>query len=110
MRPLFTAGVYLMVRTASLLSEAVVLIGALTALMAGLFGLYQSDMKRVIAYSTCSQLGYAPQKPPKGLLNCRPFGEDALRLKTQFSINSRYNLRALYAPVLFFFFLFYLCF
>lgn len=55
---LVTAGVYLMVRTATLLSEAIVLIGALTALMAGLFGLYQSDMKRVIAYSTCSQLGY----------------------------------------------------
>ena len=55
---LVTAGVYLMVRTASLLSEIVVLIGAITALMAGIFGLYQSDMKRVIAYSTCSQLGY----------------------------------------------------
>ena len=54
---LVTAGVYLMVRTASLLSEIVILIGALTALMAGIFGLYQSDMKRVIAYSTCSQLG-----------------------------------------------------
>ena len=47
---LVTAGVYLMVRTASLLSEIVILIGALTALMAGIFGLYQSDMKRVIAY------------------------------------------------------------
>lgn len=56
---LVTAGVYLMVRTASLLSEIVVLIGALTALMAGVFATYaDSDMKRVIAYSTCSQLGY----------------------------------------------------
>ena len=56
---LVTAGVYLMVRTASLLSEVVVLIGALTALMAGIFATYSdSDMKRVIAYSTCSQLGY----------------------------------------------------
>lgn len=55
---LVTAGVYLMVRTASLLSDTVVLIGSLTALMAGIFGLYQSDLKRVIAYSTCSQLGY----------------------------------------------------
>jgi NADH:ubiquinone oxidoreductase subunit 5 (subunit L)/multisubunit Na+/H+ antiporter MnhA subunit len=34
------------------------IIGALTAIFASTTGLVQNDMKRVIAYSTCSQLGY----------------------------------------------------
>merc|ERR1712226_1026679 len=33
-------------------------LGALTAFMSGTIGLVQSDLKKVIAYSTCSQLGY----------------------------------------------------
>ena len=32
--------------------------GAMTAFFAGTTGLLQNDLKRVIAYSTCSQLGY----------------------------------------------------
>lgn len=39
-------------------SDLVVLVGSLTALMAGIFGFFQADLKRVIAYSTCAQLGY----------------------------------------------------
>jgi NADH-quinone oxidoreductase subunit L len=35
----------------------VAVIGALTALMAGTIGLVQNDIKRVLAYSTVSQLG-----------------------------------------------------
>jgi len=33
-------------------------VGALTAFFAGIVGLAQNDLKKVIAYSTCSQLGY----------------------------------------------------
>lgn len=59
-----TAGVFLIIRSAPLLEFAplaktlIVVIGAITALFAASIGLVQSDIKRVIAYSTCSQLGY----------------------------------------------------
>nr|QTK22351.1 NADH dehydrogenase subunit 5 [Pneumocystis canis] len=58
-----TAGVYLMIRSSPLLEfNTVVLfviswLGALTALISSLIGLFQNDLKRIIAYSTCSQLG-----------------------------------------------------
>jgi proton-translocating NADH-quinone oxidoreductase chain L len=55
---LVCAGVYVVVRLNTLYNTDVLLVGALTALMAGIFGMYQMDLKRVIAYSTCSQLGY----------------------------------------------------
>jgi NADH-quinone oxidoreductase subunit L len=59
-----TAGVYLVVRTSVLFSMApisstvVAGIGALTALFAATIGLRQYDIKKVLAYSTVSQLGY----------------------------------------------------
>jgi NADH-quinone oxidoreductase subunit L len=59
-----TAGVYMIGRNAVLYSHApevlglVAAVGALTALMAGTIGLVQNDIKRVLAYSTVSQLGY----------------------------------------------------
>ena len=59
-----TAGVYMIGRNAVLFSaapftlEVVAVIGVLTALMAGTIGLMQHDIKRVLAYSTVSQLGY----------------------------------------------------
>jgi NADH-quinone oxidoreductase subunit L len=59
-----TAGVYMIGRNAVLFSHApetlaiVAVIGAITALMAGTIGLVQNDIKRVLAYSTVSQLGY----------------------------------------------------
>jgi NADH-quinone oxidoreductase subunit L len=59
-----TAGVYLVIRTnvlfamAPLSSTIVAGIGALTALFAATIGLRQYDIKRVLAYSTVSQLGY----------------------------------------------------
>ncbi len=59
-----TAGVYLVVRTGVLFSMAPVSstvvagIGALTALFAATIGLRQYDIKKVLAYSTVSQLGY----------------------------------------------------
>jgi NADH-quinone oxidoreductase subunit L len=59
-----TAGVFLMVRMSPLLEYAPValavvgIIGGTTALFAATIGCAQTDIKRVIAYSTCSQLGY----------------------------------------------------
>ena len=59
-----TAGIYLIVRNAALFSSAptaglvIVLVGALTALWAATVGLKQWDIKKVLAYSTISQLGY----------------------------------------------------
>jgi NADH-quinone oxidoreductase subunit L len=59
-----TAGVYLIVRCHTLFDNAYVVrdlaagLGAATLLMAGLIALVQVDIKRVIAYSTMSQIGY----------------------------------------------------
>ena len=59
-----TAGVYMIARNAELFSHApitlniVAIIGVTTALFAGTIGLVQNDIKRVLAYSTVSQLGY----------------------------------------------------
>jgi NADH-quinone oxidoreductase subunit L len=59
-----TAGVYMIGRNAVLFEHApmtlgiVAAIGAATALFAGTIGLVQNDIKRVLAYSTVSQLGY----------------------------------------------------
>ncbi len=59
-----TAGVFLVVRISPLLEyaplarEFITLIGAVTALMAATIACVQNDIKRIIAYSTCSQLGY----------------------------------------------------
>lgn len=59
-----TAGVFLIIRISPVLESTplilllVIFLGALTAFMSGTIGLVQSDLKKVIAYSTCSQLGY----------------------------------------------------
>ncbi len=59
-----TAGVFLVARMSPFFEVApmaqtfVVIIGAITAFFAATVGLVQNDIKRVIAYSTCSQLGY----------------------------------------------------
>ena len=59
-----TAGVFLVCRMSPIMEFApnamtfVTLIGAFTAFFAATVGLVQTDIKRVIAYSTCSQLGY----------------------------------------------------
>jgi NADH-ubiquinone oxidoreductase chain 5 len=59
-----TAGVFLIARSSFIYEYApnvlhfVALLGAITALFASSVGLLQNDIKRVIAYSTCSQLGY----------------------------------------------------
>src|SRR5512141_3023403 len=59
-----TAGVYMIGRNAVLFGHAPITlavvagIGAATALLAGTIGLVQNDIKRVLAYSTVSQLGY----------------------------------------------------
>ncbi len=59
-----TAGVFLVCRMSPIIEYApstasfITLIGASTALFAASVGLVQNDIKRIIAYSTCSQLGY----------------------------------------------------
>jgi len=59
-----TAGVYLIARThvlfslAPVVQSAIAIIGALTLLIAGFSALAQHDLKRILAYSTISQIGY----------------------------------------------------
>jgi NADH-quinone oxidoreductase subunit L len=59
-----TAGIFMVARTSPLFENApaalefVLFIGATTAFFTGLIGLVQNDIKRVVAYSTLSQLGY----------------------------------------------------
>ncbi|PLW77476.1 NADH-quinone oxidoreductase subunit L [Cohaesibacter celericrescens] len=59
-----TAGVFMVARLSPLFElsptalEVVTFVGATTAFFAATVGLVQNDIKRVIAYSTCSQLGY----------------------------------------------------
>lgn len=59
-----TAGVFLVCRMQPLFEHTpivcsfIIIIGAVTAFFAATVGLVQNDIKRVIAYSTCSQLGY----------------------------------------------------
>lgn len=59
-----TAGVFLIIRSgpffegSSLILTIITIVGALTALFAATVGVVQNDLKKVVAYSTCSQLGY----------------------------------------------------
>ena len=59
-----TAGIFMVARLSPLFELAphaqtiVTLVGATTALFAATVGLVQNDIKRIVAYSTCSQLGY----------------------------------------------------
>lgn len=57
-------GIYLLLRTTSILNASDIalivaaILGTITALFAATTALFQNDIKRVIAYSTCSQFGY----------------------------------------------------
>jgi len=59
-----TAGVFLIIRFSilfeytPLILKIIIFIGSLTALISSLIGSFQYDIKKIIAYSTCSQLGY----------------------------------------------------
>jgi NADH-ubiquinone oxidoreductase chain 5 len=59
-----TAGVFLIIRCSPLFEYAptvlsfIAFIGAITAFFAATIGVVQNDIKKIIAYSTCSQLGY----------------------------------------------------
>lgn len=59
-----TAGIYLLIRLSFLysgnvfLSGVIIILGGLTAFMGSTIGIFQYDIKKVVAYSTCSQLGY----------------------------------------------------
>ena len=59
-----TAGVFLIIRCSPLFEYApnilllITILGSLTSFFASTIGIVQNDIKKVIAYSTCSQLGY----------------------------------------------------
>jgi len=59
-----TAGVFIIIRCSPIMEYAtdilllIALVGSITAFFAATTGLFQNDLKKVIAYSTCSQLGY----------------------------------------------------
>jgi len=59
-----TAGVFVLIRISPILEhtsfglEVIAFIGIFTAFFASSIGLFQNDIKKIIAYSTCSQLGY----------------------------------------------------
>jgi NADH-ubiquinone oxidoreductase chain 5 len=59
-----TAGVFILIRISPILETTyngllfISLIGVLTAFFSATIGLFQNDCKKIIAYSTCSQLGY----------------------------------------------------
>jgi proton-translocating NADH-quinone oxidoreductase chain L len=59
-----TAGVFLLLRSAPLIEFCpslltfMVIVGGMTAVLGASIGMFQTDLKKVIAYSTCSQLGY----------------------------------------------------
>jgi NADH-quinone oxidoreductase subunit L len=82
-----TAGVYLVARCTPLFILApeaqliVACIGAFTALLAGLIALTQTDLKRVLAYSTLSQLGYMFLA-----LGCAVFGSEGSQTLVTFAV------------------------
>jgi NADH-ubiquinone oxidoreductase chain 5 len=59
-----TAGIFVLIRLAPLFESSscllfcIMCLGSLTAFFAGTIAIFQNDLKKVIAYSTCSQLGY----------------------------------------------------
>src|SRR5688572_29192833 len=59
-----TAGVFLVIRSSFLFEYSSValifvgLIGGFTCLFSSIIGIFQFDIKKIVAYSTCSQLGY----------------------------------------------------
>jgi proton-translocating NADH-quinone oxidoreductase chain L len=59
-----TAGVFLLIRCSPLIEysgfilKIIAVVGAITALVSALIGVFQQDIKKIIAFSTCSQLGF----------------------------------------------------
>ena len=59
-----TAGVFILIRSSIIIDYSldglffIMLIGVFTAFFSSTIGLFQNDIKKIIAYSTCSQLGY----------------------------------------------------
>ena len=105
-----TAGVYMLGRNAVLFSHApmvmtiVAIVGVLTAFMAASIGLVQYDIKRVLAYSTVSQLGYMFTAMGVGRLFGRRLPSDDARLLQGAALprqrlgDSRHGGRAGHAP------------
>merc|ERR1712212_1470477 len=67
---LVTAGIYLLFRFSVLPSQILVSLGILTSLLGGLAGSLENDIKKIIAFSTLSQLGLIITGLGLGLRNC----------------------------------------
>lgn len=96
---LVTAGVYIIARTnylwecSEISRTCLTILGASTSLMAATCGFFQNDMKKVIAYSTCSQLGYQQQNKhyTKTYYSINfIFSKNFLNIKL-YNINTKYN-------------------
>lgn len=74
-----TAGIFLLLRGSHILDLSVyakpiiLVVGALTALFGASVGAFQNDIKKVVAYSTCSQLGYMAVACGLGAYNLAAF-------------------------------------
>tara|TARA_B100001146_G_scaffold180389_1_gene162455 strand:+ start:126 stop:836 length:711 start_codon:yes stop_codon:yes gene_type:complete len=59
-----TAGIFLIIRSSPILEASslsinlIIIVGGITTLFASIIGAFQNDLKRIIAFSTCSQLGF----------------------------------------------------
>jgi NADH:ubiquinone oxidoreductase subunit 5 (subunit L)/multisubunit Na+/H+ antiporter MnhA subunit len=58
-----TAGIYVIIRSNMMINGTkieiiLIVLGSITAIMGGIMGIYKNDIKKIIAYSTISQLGY----------------------------------------------------
>ena len=90
-----TAGVYLIARMHPLFQLAPAagdvgaIIGALTLLIAGTIGLAATDLKRVIAYSTMSQIGYMIMGVSVGAYTAGPLPPDDPRLLQGAAVHGR---------------------
>ena len=82
-----TAGVYLIARTHGPVPDDAgssciwwALLGAVTLLLAGFAALVQTDIKRVLAYSTMSQIGYIVPRAWRAGMGCGDFPLDDSRV------------------------------
>ena len=100
---LVTAGIYLLLRSSWLLEYSplslvvIVLVGSITAFFAATSGLVQNDIKRIVAFSTISQLGYT-----KNFYNLILYFINNFSLITFFFNSSYFYINFMFSLFLFF--------
>jgi len=92
-----TAGVYILIRYNIIYNE-LSLIGLITLIYVSLIGLYTNDLKSIIAYSTCSQLGYLTYSMLIGINNynhllIHGFFKALLFISSGYIIHKYYNIQ-----------------